>query len=50
MSNELSGLYNELISLCEIRGELSPEDNAAIEVRIQELNERIKDIEYMLEN
>ena len=38
-------LYNELIYLCEIRGELSPEDNARIEERIAQIQKQIKDKE-----
>lgn len=32
------GLINELVCLCEVRGELSPEDNARVEARITEIN------------
>ena len=31
------GLINELVCLAEIRGELSPEDNARVEARITEI-------------
>ena len=41
----LDGLYNDLICLCEIRGELSPEDNAKIEERILELQMQIEKLE-----
>ena len=43
LDTRFADLYNELNCLCEIRGELSPEDNARIEERIaaivNELNE-----------
>jgi len=32
------GLINELVCLCEVRGELSPEDNARVEARITEIH------------
>ena len=32
------GLMNELVCLCEIRGELSDEDNAKVEARIAEIH------------
>ena len=43
LDTRFGDLYNELMCLCEIRGELSPEDNARTEERIakiiNELNE-----------
>jgi ABC-type phosphate transport system ATPase subunit len=41
----IEGLMNELICLCEIRGELDPESNAKIETKIAELNKQIKELE-----
>lgn len=41
----LSGLYNELMGLCEVRGELSEEDNAWVESRIRELHFEIEKLE-----
>lgn len=41
----LGGLYNDLMCLCEVRGELSPEDNAVIEMRILEIQMKIEKIE-----
>ena len=41
----LGDLYNELMCLCEVRGELSPEDNAAIEQRIAEIQKQINELE-----
>ena len=41
----LGDLYNELKCLCEVRGELSPEDNAAIEQRIAEIQKQINELE-----
>ena len=41
----IGDLYNDLMCLCEIRGELSPEDNARIEERILELQKKIEKLE-----
>ena len=41
----LGDLYNDLMCLCEVRGELSPEDNAAIENRIAEIQKQINELE-----
>jgi len=41
----LGDLYNDLICLCEVRGELSPEDNARIEERIAEIQKQINELE-----
>lgn len=38
-------LYNELMCLCEVRGELSPEDNARVEDRILTLQLQIEKLE-----
>jgi hypothetical protein len=37
MDAVVGNLYNELMCLCEVRGELSPEDNARVEARIASL-------------
>ena len=41
----LDDLYNELMCLAEIRGELSPEDNARIEERIAQITNEINELE-----
>jgi len=41
----LDDLYNELVCLCEVRGELSTEDNAALEKRIAEIQKQINELE-----
>lgn len=40
----LGDLYNELMCLCEVRGELSPEDNARVEARIQEIQKQLEEL------
>ena len=41
----IGNLYNEMMCLCEIRGELSPEDNARVEARIAALQLQIEKLE-----
>ena len=41
----LDSLYNELVCLCEVRGELSPEDNARIEEGIAVITNEINELE-----
>ena len=45
MDSVISNLYNDLMCLCEIRGELSPEDNARVEERILQLQNEISELE-----
>lgn len=37
-------LMNDLMCLCEVRGELSPEDNARVEARIQEIQKQLEEL------
>ena len=43
MSN-VEGLENELMCLCEVRGELSDADNARIEQRITEIVAMLEEV------
>lgn len=45
MDAVLGNLYNDLMCLAEIRGELSPEDNARVEARILALQLQIEKLE-----
>ena len=45
MDSVVGNLYNELMCLCEVRGELSPEDNARVEARIASLQLQIERLE-----
>ena len=45
MDAVLGNLYNELMCLTEIRGELSPEDNARVEDAILALQLKIEKLE-----
>jgi hypothetical protein len=37
-------LMNDLMCLCEVRGELSPEDNERVEARIQEIQKQLEEL------
>ena len=45
MDSVVGNLYNELMCLCEVRGELSPEENARVEARIASLQLKIEKLE-----
>ena len=45
MDSVVGNLYNDLMCLCEIRGELSAEDNARVEERILSLQLQIEKLE-----
>ena len=45
MDAVVGNLYNELMCLCEVRGELSPEDNARVEDAILALQLKIEKME-----
>lgn len=45
MDSVLGSLYNDLMCLCEVRGELSAEDNARVEERILSLQLQIERLE-----
>jgi hypothetical protein len=45
MDSVVGNLYNELMCLCEVRGELSPEDNLRVEDRILALQLQIEKLE-----
>jgi len=44
MEDTIDNLYEELVYLCEVRGELDPESNAKIETRIAEINSELKEL------
>ena len=45
MDSVVGDLYNDLMCLCEIRGELSAEDNVRVEERILSLQLQIEKLE-----
>jgi hypothetical protein len=44
----IDSLYEQLITLCEVRGELDPESNEAIETKIAVLQRQILELEEAL--
>ncbi len=47
MNDTIDNLYEELVYLCEVRGELDPESNAQIEARIAAINAEIKELKSL---
>lgn len=47
--DELNKVVNDLIYLCEIRGELDEASNARIENKIKQLEKRYKELEKLVE-
>jgi hypothetical protein len=47
--DSLNSLSEDMIMLCEIRGELDPESNAQVEVRIAALQKQIDELRTMYE-
>ncbi len=47
MSDTLDSLYEELVYLSEVHGELSEEDNALTEKRIAEIQKEIRELECL---
>jgi len=44
----IDALYEEMIMLCEIRGELDPESNAVVESKIASLQKQISELESVV--
>jgi len=44
----IDSLYEELITLCEVRGELGPESNAVVESKIASLQKQINELESVV--
>jgi hypothetical protein len=44
--DQINSLYNDLINLCEIRGELDPESNAKTEEKINQITAEIQVLEF----
>lgn len=44
----IDALYEEMIMLCEIRGELDPESNAVVESKIASLQKQINELESVV--
>jgi len=44
--DQMNNLFNEMIYLCEVRGELDPESNAKIEEKINQLSAELQVLQY----
>jgi ABC-type phosphate transport system ATPase subunit len=44
--DQINNLYNDMIYLCEIRGELDPESNAKIEEKINQITAEIQVLQF----
>jgi len=44
----IDALYEEMIMLCEIRGELDPESNDVVESKIASLQKQINELESVV--
>lgn len=44
--DQINNVYNEMIYLCEVRGELDPESNAKIEAKLRELQDELQVLQY----
>lgn len=48
VQEHIDNIYEEMVYLCEVRGELDPESNAKIEKRIAELQANLRSLEFGL--
>ena len=46
VQEHIDNIYEEMVYLCEVRGELDPESNAKIEKRIGELHAELRRFEF----
>ena len=46
IQDQINDVYEQMIYLCEVRGELSPEDNARTEQKIRDLQDELQVLEY----
>jgi hypothetical protein len=44
--DQINNIYNEMIYLCEIRGELDPESNAKTEAKLQDLSYELQVLQF----
>ena len=47
MNDTIDNLYEELVYLCEVRGELDPDSNQKIEERITAINAEIRELKSL---
>lgn len=46
IQDQINNIYNDMIYLCEVRGELDPESNAKIETKLKELQDELQVLQY----
>ena len=46
IQNQIHNVYEQMIYLCEVRGELDPESNARIEQQIRDLQDELQVLQY----
>ena len=46
IQDQINNVYEQMIYLCEYRGELDPESNAKIEAKLSELQDELQVLEY----
>ena len=46
IQNQIHNVYEQMIYLCEVRGELDPESNARIEQQIRDLQDGLQVLQY----
>jgi ABC-type phosphate transport system auxiliary subunit len=46
IQDQINNVYEQMIYLCEVRGELDPESNAKIEAKLSELQDELQVLEY----
>lgn len=46
IQDQIHNVYEQMIYLCEYRGELDPESNAKIEAKLSELQDELQVLEY----
>ena len=46
IQDQINDVYEQMVYLCEYRGELDPESNAKIEAKLSELQDELQVLEY----
>ena len=46
IQDQINNVYEQMIYLCEVRGELDPESNAKIEAKLSELQDELQVLQY----
>jgi len=46
IQNQINNIHEQMIYLCEVRGELDPESNARIEQEIRDLQDELQVLQY----